>query len=92
MNPSSTSILELGTRANPYKNINLVLVEMFNLLSTVNVTTTVRLAKSATHMFYSYNSIISNMQNVKFVPYDASLKSSSTSEYGMQATCGSNLL
>ena len=80
--PNSTSILELGTRANPYKNINLVMIEIFNLLSNMNITTYVKLAKSFTHYFYSYNTIINNMNDVIIEPYDSSLSYSSKTEYG----------
>ena len=82
--PNSTSILELGTRANPYKNINLVMIEMFNLLSNMNITTKIKLAKSSTYHLDNYNSIISNMKDVIIEPYDTSLKYSSNSEYGIK--------
>ena len=84
--PNSTSILELGTRANPYKKINLVMIEMFNLLSNMNITTKIKLAKSSTYHLDNYNSIISNMKDVIIEPYDTSLKYSSNSEYGIKLT------
>ena len=80
--PNSTSILELGTRVYPYKSINLVLIEMFNLISSMNATVKIMLAKTSTHYFDHYNGIISNMNSVSFEPYDTSLKNSSSPEYG----------
>ena len=80
--PNSTSILELGTRVYPYKNINLVLIEMFNLISSMNATVKIRLAKTSTHYFDHYNGIINNMNSVSFEPYDTSIKNNSSSEYG----------
>ena len=80
--PNSTSIIELGTRANPYKSINLVLIELFNLISSTNATVKVKISKTSTHYFDQYNGIINDMKSVSFEPYDTSLKKSSSSEYG----------
>lgn len=83
VNPHSESILELGTRAHPYKNLNMVLYELFNFISGVEINVTVRLSKISDHEFYHGHSILYNMSGVTFEPYNINLKSNSTSaQYG----------
>ena len=59
--PSSESILELGTRQNPYKNINLVFIELFNFVDASNLNVTIRLSLGDKHvlviklLFGNYN-------------------------------------
>ena len=49
VNPSSESILELGTQVNPYKNINLPLFELFNFVDASNQNVTVKISQDDTH-------------------------------------------
>ena len=53
--PSSESILELGTFDNPYKSINLVLVEMFNFADTSNKNISIKLSLLDSHYLVSFN-------------------------------------
>ena len=56
MNPSSESILELGTRVHPYKNINLPLFELFNFVNGNNSNISIRLSQDDTHYLVIRNS------------------------------------
>lgn len=82
VNPTSESILELGTRTHPYKNINLPLLEMFNFISGMNKTVKVKLAKSSDHYLMHSFGAISNITSVVFEPYNSNKKTASTDEYG----------
>ena len=50
IHPSSESILELGTRQNPYKNINLAFIELFNFVDASNLNVTIRLSLGDAHI------------------------------------------
>ena len=50
IHPSSESILELGTRQNPYKNINLAFIELFNFVDASNLNITIRLSLGDAHV------------------------------------------
>ena len=52
--PMSESILELGTFDNPYKSINLVLVEMFNFADTSNKNISIKLSLLDSHYLVSF--------------------------------------
>ena len=52
--PSSDSILELGTFENPYKNINHVIIEMFNFADTSNKNVSIKLSLGDSHYLVSY--------------------------------------
>lgn len=53
INPSSESILELGTRVHPYKNINLALFDMFNFLTGDYKSAAIRLSQNDVHYMVS---------------------------------------
>jgi hypothetical protein len=82
VNPSSEQIIELGTRAYPYKSINLVLIEMFNFMSDKDINVTVKLSKSDTHLLKHHTTALNNITHVIFEPYDPTLKVDSEDEYG----------
>ena len=52
--PSSESILELGTFDNPYKSINLVLIELFNFADTSNKNVSVKLSLGDSHYLVKF--------------------------------------
>ena len=54
INPSSESILELGTKRNPYKNINLVFIELFNFVDASNKSVSIRLSLGDAHILVRY--------------------------------------
>lgn len=82
INPSSESIIELGTRAYPYKSINYAIFELFNLMSNKDVNFTIKLAKSDIHYLKHHTTALNNITKVTFEPYDASLKTDNDHEYG----------
>lgn len=82
VNPLSESILELGTRKYPYKTVNLVLMELFNFLSDIESTITVKISLASYHYLDYGNVLMYNMTNVIFEPYNINLKAGTTSEYG----------
>lgn len=70
VDPLSESILELGTFEFPYKNINLVLIEVFNYISPSYKTITVHLSDAVTHvvdhdliMIYGVDKLVFDLYN-----------------------------
>ena len=84
VNPASESILELGTRTNPYKNINLVIFELFNFMKNTDAEITVKLSKSSEHFLMHHQIALYNITNVVFEPYNSNQKIASNDEFGMQ--------
>jgi hypothetical protein len=82
VNPNSISVLGIGTRLHPYKNINLVFLELFNYYSDVDDLVTVKLAKGLTHPVRHNLGTLNNITKVIFEPYDANLNADSANEYG----------
>jgi hypothetical protein len=82
VNPSSDAIIELGTRAYPYKSINLALIEMFNHLSGNDVTITLKLSRSDPHYIKHHATALNDITHVIFEPYDPTTKQDYENEYG----------
>jgi hypothetical protein len=82
VNPSSDAIIELGTRAYPYKSINLALIEMFNHLSGNDVTITLKLSRSDPHYIKHHAIALNDITHVIFEPYDPTTKQDYENEYG----------
>ena len=62
--------IELGTLQYPYKNIDSVLVELFNTGVGMGRNVTVRLMKDSKFEISVLNSVIYNITCLKFEPYD----------------------
>lgn len=84
VNPASESILELGTRTNPYKSINLPLIELFNFMSDLEIEFKVKLSKSSDHTLRHNFVSLNNITQVSFEPYNSNQKIASDNEYGMR--------
>jgi hypothetical protein len=82
VNPNSVSVLGIGTRLHPYKNVNLALIEMFNYYSNVDGLVYVRLAKGMTYNIRHNLGTLNNITKVIFEPYDPNLNADSANEYG----------
>jgi hypothetical protein len=84
VDPLSEKIVELGTRSYPYKSINLVLYELFNFMTEVDSTIAIKVSRIADHEMSHGHSLIYNMTDIVFEPYNPSLRSSSANktEYG----------
>ena len=64
VDPGSLSVLELGTRAHPYKNVNLAINEIFNFLTNMDVNVTVSLARNVDHYLMHSKVALYNVTHV----------------------------
>lgn len=62
--------IELGTLQNPYKNIDSVLIELFNTGLGEDRNVTIRLMKDSEFEISILNSVVYGISNLKFEPYD----------------------
>ena len=69
MNPDSDSIVELGTKDYPYKQLSYVLIEILNYHSHSNRNLTVYLMEQTTNILGFKQANIVNITNVNIVPY-----------------------
>ena len=69
MNPDSDSIVELGTKDYPYKQLSYVLIEILNYHSHSNRNLTVYLMEQTTNILGFKQANIVNITNVSIVPY-----------------------
>ena len=69
MNPDSESIVELGTKDYPYKQLSYVLIEILNYHSHSNRNLTVYLMEQTTNILGFKQANIVNITNVSIVPY-----------------------
>ena len=69
MNPDSDSIVELGTKDYPYKQLSYVLIEILNYHSHSNRNLTVYLMEQTTNVLGFKQANIVNITNVSIVPY-----------------------
>ena len=69
MNPDSESIVELGTKDYPYKQLSFVLIEILNYHSHSNRNLTVYLMEQTTNILGFKQANIVNITNVSIVPY-----------------------
>ena len=69
MNPDSESIVELGTKDYPYKQLSYVLIEILNYHSHSNRNLTVYLMEQTTNVLGFKQANIVNITNVSIVPY-----------------------
>ena len=72
VNPLSTEILELGTKLYPYKDINLVYIELFNFLKNLDITVRVNLLDDMDYVLYHEFATFYNMKEVIFQKYTIS--------------------
>lgn len=82
VNPASKTILELGTRSHPYKNINLAILEIFNLMANRDLTVTVKLSKIVPHYLMHSKVSLYNITKVIFEPYTGDVSATGNAEYG----------
>ena len=74
-------MLELGTRLHPYKNINLPILELFNVLANLNKEVLIKLETGADHYLKHGAVAINNITSVTFQPYNSNLKQGAFPEY-----------
>ena len=74
-------MLELGTRAHPYKNVNLAINEIFNFLTNMDVNVTVSLARNVDHYLMHSKVALYNVTRVLFEPYNPNGVGNGEDEY-----------
>ena len=79
--PDSLAILELGTKAYPYKSVNLAVLELFNFLSNMDITVKIKLNQESMHYFKHNFATLNNVTSVTFEPYNTNAKNTSSSGY-----------
>ena len=81
VDPGSLSVLELGTREHPYKNVNLAINEIFNFLTNMDVNVTVSLARNVDHYLMHSKVALYNVTHVLFEPYNPNGVGNGEDEY-----------
>ena len=76
VNPNSQSSIELGTQDYPYRSINCVFIELFNLVSGLGQDIIVNLSKSSTHYLSQGSIIVNDIKSLSLVPYDINANNS----------------
>lgn len=72
VDPSSSSVLELGTRKHPYKNLMLAFVEMFNLHSHTERTVNIYMKESTESSILLGYMYVVNIKTVNLLSYSDS--------------------
>lgn len=73
VDPTSTQVLELGTKENPYRNIGLVFLEILNIHSHTDRNITINLKESTLIYMNQLRSYIINVTNVEIRSYSESV-------------------
>ena len=71
INPDSDSVVELGTKEHPYKNINFALVEILNFQSHSDRNISIYLMEGTTNNIIPGYASFTNITNVEIVPYSS---------------------
>ena len=83
VNPLSESVLELGTRLHPYKNINILFRDLFNFGAGSGKSITIHLLLDAYHFISHHDALLYDMADITFTPY-------TISQYGTFDVTGSD--
>ena len=69
MNPDSESVVELGTKSHPYKNLGYVFVELLNYHSHQDRNISIYVKEYTQNYIYVFNSFIVNINYVEILSY-----------------------
>ncbi len=86
MNSESTEVVELGTKAFPYKSLSLVFIELLNYLSHQDITVNIYVLENTQNYLELRKNFIINITNVNILPYSTDGESPNYATLTLQDT------